>query len=278
MKGRGSGRSRFQYLRVPTGPGSRKHCNLAQMNTFDTTCNWKEHLSDSAYAVQQERPLLLVEGLCKSYNSAELRQEVFSHLDLQIAGGEAVALLGASGSGKTTLLNLISGIDTPDSGRVMIDGLDLNTQGELHRTLIRRVQMGFVFQFFNLIPTLTVQENIAMPLELNGRPAAEQRQLAGYLLQQIGLPHTADRFPETLSGGEQQRVAIARALAHRPRLLLADEPTGNLDEQTGDDIMELLIGLVREQQTALLLVTHSSRIAERADRILRLSQGRLVPG
>jgi len=224
------------------------------------------------------RTLLSVEELRKSYTSAEVRQEVFNHLDLQISSGEIVALLGASGSGKTTLLNLISGIDSPDSGRVMVDGVDLNEQQEPQRTLIRREQMGFVFQFFNLIPTLTVAENIAMPLELNRRPTAEQRQTATDLLKQIGLAHTADRYPETLSGGEQQRVAIARALAHRPRLLLADEPTGNLDEQTGDEIMELLVGLVREQQTAVLLVTHSSRIAKRADRVLRLSLGRLVTG
>jgi len=224
------------------------------------------------------RTLLSVEGLRKSYTSAEVRQEVFNDLDLQISSGEIVALLGASGSGKTTLLNLISGIDSPDRGRVMVDGIDLNEQKEPQRTLIRREQMGFVFQFFNLIPTLTVAENIAMPLELNRCPAAEQRQTATDLLKQIGLAHTADRYPETLSGGEQQRVAIARALAHRPRLLLADEPTGNLDEQTGDEIMELLVGLVREQQTAVLLVTHSSRIAKRADRVLRLSLGRLVTG
>ena len=222
-----------------------------------------------------DKPLLLVEGLRKFYQSASHQQQVLANLDLAIGSGEIVALIGASGSGKTTLLNLISGIDTPDDGRVLIDGLDLHAQGEPQRTQHRRNHMGFVFQFFNLIPTLTVAENIALPLELNGASAAQQRQPVTDLLQQIGLPHTADRYPDTLSGGEQQRVAIARALAHRPRLLLADEPTGNLDEDTGRDIMTMLVELVREQSTALLLVTHSSRVAEQADRVLHLSQGRL---
>ena len=215
-------------------------------------------------------------GLLKSYPSAGYRQEVFTRLDLHIRKGEIVALLGASGSGKTTLLNLISGIDTPDGGRVLIDGVDLHAEGEPERTLIRRRHMGFVFQFFNLIPTLTVAENIALPLELNGVSSRQQAASASALLRQVGLFHAAQRYPETLSGGEQQRVAIARALAHSPRLLLADEPTGNLDEQTGDDVMAMLVGLVREQETALLLVTHSTRVAAQADRVLRLSQGRLV--
>jgi len=221
------------------------------------------------------RPLLTVAGLSKGYPGPGRNQEVFSGLDMQLCGGEVVALLGVSGSGKTTLLNLISGMDTPAAGRVLIEGTDLHSQGEPGRTLVRRHLMGFVFQFFNLIPTLTVAENIALPLELNGASVEQQRAASAQLLQQIGLSHTAQRYPETLSGGEQQRVAIARALAHRPRLLLADEPTGNLDEQTGDAIMSMLVDLVRAQQTAMLLVTHSSRVAARADRVLRLSQGRL---
>ena len=221
------------------------------------------------------RPLLTVAGLSKDYPGAGRNQEVFSGLDMQLYRGEVVALLGVSGSGKTTLLNLISGMDTPAAGRVVIEGADLYAQGEPGRTLVRRRLMGFVFQFFNLIPTLTVAENIALPLELNGASAEQQQAASDQLLQQIGLPHTAQRYPETLSGGEQQRVAIARALAHRPCLLLADEPTGNLDEHTGDAIMTMLVDLVRAQQTAMLLVTHSSRVAARADRVLRLSQGRL---
>lgn len=220
-------------------------------------------------------PLLTVTDLQKHYSSAGRRQEIFTQLSLQVSRGEIVALLGTSGSGKTTLLNLISGIDTPDGGVVMIDGVNIHAQGEPHRTMIRRNQMGFVFQFFNLIPTLTVAENIALPLELNGHNSAEQAAPVEYLLQQIGLVHTAKRFPETLSGGEQQRIAIARALANRPKLLLADEPTGNLDEQTGEDIMRMLVSLVREQQTAMLLVTHSQRVAAQADRVLRLGNGRL---
>jgi putative ABC transport system ATP-binding protein len=223
-----------------------------------------------------DHPLLSVVGLRKDYRSAGRNQEVFSRLDMHLCRGEVVALLGASGSGKTTLLNLISGIDTPDAGRVLIEGADLHALGEPTRTLLRRRLLGFVFQFFNLIPTLTVAENIALPLELNGASAAQQQATSAQLLQQIGLSHTAPCYPDTLSGGEQQRVAIARALAHRPRLLLADEPTGNLDEQTGDAIMAMLVDLVRAQQTAMLLVTHSARLAARADRVLRLSQGRLL--
>ncbi len=237
-----------------------------------------DELSNTAAAADHAPPLLSVQGLQKSYTSAGQKQLVFQHIDLQVYPGEIVALLGTSGSGKTTLLNLISGIDTPDSGTVLVDGLDLHQQGEPGRTLVRRRQMGFVFQFFNLIPTLTVAENIALPLELNGSRARQQQQPVGELLQQIGLAHTRDRYPETLSGGEQQRVAIARALAHRPQLLLADEPTGNLDQQTGDEVMAMLVELVVQQRTALLLVTHSSRVAAKADRVLRLSQGQLVPG
>ena len=224
----------------------------------------------------EKAPLLLVAELSKFYQSASHQQPVLTNLDLTIGSGEIVALIGASGSGKTTLLNLISGIDSPDGGRVLIDGLDLHAQGEPQRTQQRRSQMGFVFQFFNLIPTLTVAENIALPLELVGASRQRQQQTVQELLQAIGLGHTAERYPDTLSGGEQQRVAMARALAHRPRLLLADEPTGNLDEETGDGIMKMLLRLAREQSTALLIVTHSQQVAARADRVLRLQRGSLI--
>ena len=233
-------------------------------------------MPDAHTKTDARSPLLTVQDLHKSYPIAGARQAIFSHLDLQLHNGEIVALLGASGSGKTTLLNLISGIDTPDRGSVQIKGIDLHAAGEPGRTLLRRQHIGFVFQFFNLIPTLSVAENIALPLELNGSGSEQQQASVDHLLQQIGLPHTRDRYPETLSGGEQQRVALARALAHRPALLLADEPTGNLDQQTGDDIMAMLVKLAHQQQTALLLVTHSTRVAQQADRVLCLSQGRLV--
>ena len=184
-------------------------------------------------------------------------------------------MLGASGSGKTTLLNLLSGIDSPDSGTVKIDNTDLYSLDENSRTLLRRQKLGFVFQFFNLIPTLTVAENIALPLQLLSKSAAEIADVTSSLLNKVGLAGVESRYPETLSGGEQQRIAIARAVAHQPLLLLADEPTGNLDEETGLSIIHLLNTLAREQNISMLLVTHSQQVADSADRILTLQQGKL---
>jgi putative ABC transport system ATP-binding protein len=218
-----------------------------------------------------------VENLTRIYHTGSTRQVVFDALTFSIDKGEAVALLGASGSGKTTLLNLVSGIDTPDKGRVLLDGVDVHALAEPERTLLRRRQIGFVFQFFNLIPTLKVGENVALPLELLGADERRAQQRAATLLADVGLGGLDMRYPETLSGGEQQRAAIARALAHQPALLLADEPTGNLDEDTGDRVIELLTGLARRQGTTLLLVTHSSRVAQAADRVLRLSHGQVIP-
>jgi len=219
--------------------------------------------------------LLAVRHLTKTYRSGEKLQTVFDDLDFQVQTGEVAALLGASGSGKTTLLNLLSGIDSPDTGSVWIDGIDIHAQAEPERTLFRRRHIGFVFQFFNLIPTLTVGENVALPMELAGSEPRQARERAGELLEQVGLAGMAARYPETLSGGEQQRTAVARALSHRPRLLLADEPTGNLDESTGDRVMALLTGLARDQGTTMVVVTHSPSVARAADRVLQLQHGRL---
>lgn len=216
--------------------------------------------------------MILVENLSKAYRSGHSRQVVFERLSFRVQPGEVVALLGASGSGKTTLLNLISGIDTPDGGRVRLDGVEVHALAEPERTLLRRRRIGFVFQFFNLIPTLTVGENVALPLELLGTEGGAEARAAG-LLEEVGLAGMRRRYPETLSGGEQQRAAVARALAHQPAILLADEPTGNLDEETGDRIVELLTGLARRQDTTVLLVTHSSRVAAAADRVLQLHRG-----
>lgn len=220
--------------------------------------------------------MLRVEGLAKHYLSGHVRQTIFENLVFHINKGEIVALVGASGSGKTTLLNLLSGIDSPDAGRVLFDNLDMHCQGEPGITLLRRQRLGFVFQFFNLIPTLTVAENIALPMELTGHGAKEINQRVAELLDRIGLPHMQDRYPETLSGGEQQRTAIARAIAHRPDLLLADEPTGNLDEETGKAIIQLFSQLAREEATTLLIVTHSHEVARSADRVVLLQQGQLI--
>ena len=219
--------------------------------------------------------MLRVENLAREYSTGSSRQVVFDRLTFSVEQGETVALLGASGSGKTTLLNLISGIDTPGSGKVLLNGVDVHGLAEPARTLLRRQHIGFVFQFFNLIPTLKVGENVALPLELLGEEDSKAEQRAAALLGDVGLGGLSGRYPETLSGGEQQRAAIARALAHRPALLLADEPTGNLDEDTGDRIIQLLTELARQQGTTMLLVTHSNRVAQAADRVLRLSHGRV---
>lgn len=220
--------------------------------------------------------MLSVTELCKGYQSGSHHQTIFEGLNLHLDKGEIVALLGASGSGKTTLLNLLSGIDTPDKGRVLINGVDIHAQGEPARTLLRRQQLGFVFQFFNLIPTLTVAENVALPMELIGADEAAMQQRVSYLLHRVGLAQMQDRYPDTLSGGEQQRTAVARALSHRPQILLADEPTGNLDEETGQRVISLLGDLVRDQATTMLIVTHSRAIAAAADRVLQLHQCKLI--
>ncbi len=219
--------------------------------------------------------MLKVSGLSKHYQSGRVSQTIFDQLELEIGPGEVVALVGASGSGKTTLLNLLSAIDIPDSGQVWIDGQDIHALAEPHRTLLRRQQLGFVFQFFNLIPTLSVGENVALPMELTGHAPAETRQRVNHLLERVGLNHFYDRYPDSLSGGEQQRTAIARALSHHPKILLADEPTGNLDEETGRKVIALLNELARDQGTSMLIVTHSPSVAQTADRVLRLQHGEL---
>ena len=217
-----------------------------------------------------------VDRLRKVYQSRGASQPVFDALSFTLARSEVVALLGESGSGKTTLLNLISGIDTPDAGRVLLDGMAIHGLGEPARTLLRRERIGFVFQFFNLIPTLTVEENIALPLQLLGRSPRVAREQVSRLLVETGLAGAGARYPETLSGGEQQRAAIARALVHEPALLLADEPTGNLDEKTARRIIDLLTDLVRRKGATLLLVTHSEAVSRSADRILSLRDGQVA--
>jgi putative ABC transport system ATP-binding protein len=202
---------------------------------------------------------------------------VLHQLDLTVAAGEHVAIVGRSGSGKSTLLNLIAGIDRPDAGCIEIAGERVDGLDERRRTLLRRRRIGFVFQFFNLVPTLTVGENLRLPLQLNGlADAAGEARLQG-LLEAVGLADYGERFPETLSGGEQQRVALARALVHQPDLILADEPTGNLDAATGAKVWALLRGLTQSRGATLLLVTHNAEQAAQADRALQLQDGRLQP-
>jgi putative ABC transport system ATP-binding protein len=212
-------------------------------------------------------------GVSKTYEDGATRHDVLRGIDLDVAPGEMVALMGPSGSGKSTLLNIIAGIDAPDRGTVEVSGRDLGSMTERGRTLLRRGDIGFVFQFFNLIPTLTALENVLLPLELTGRGDTG---IARRLIDRVGLTDRDGAFPDELSGGEQQRVAIARALAHEPKLLLADEPTGNLDSATGTRILDLLTDLVRERGTAMMVATHSSDVVERAHRVLTLHDGAIV--
>src|SRR6185369_1208810 len=190
--------------------------------------------------------------------------------------GEIAVLVGKSGTGKSTLLNLLSGIDLPSSGEVVIDGVSLTRLTERERTLFRRDKIGFVFQFFNLIPTLTVEENLLLPMELKGRIGPEQRRAALALLAEVGLADRAGSFPDLLSGGEQQRVAVARALAHDPLLVLADEPTGNLDLETGLAVLGILDRLTRNAGKTLVMATHSPEVVGLADRVFRIEECRLI--
>ena len=223
-------------------------------------------------------PILHVRDLHKSYREGETVHRVLTGASARIERGSFVVLLGPSGSGKSTLLNLVSGIDTPDAGEVRVDGRPLASLSERERTLFRRRHLGFVFQFYNLLPTLTVEENLLLPVELSGSVPDGARQRAAALLERVGLADRTDSFPDRLSGGEQQRVAAARALIHRPALVLADEPTGNLDAETGARVMDLLEELVRDEGRTLLVVTHARELAHRADRVLRIRDGRLVEG
>ena len=201
---------------------------------------------------------------------------VLCDTDVAIGRGEFAVLIGRSGSGKSTLLNLLSGIDQPSSGDVVIDGVAISALSERERTLFRRDHIGFVFQFFNLIPTLTVAENLLLPLELKGKVRPEQRRAALDLLAEVGLADRAESYPDRLSGGEQQRVAVARALAHDPLLVLADEPTGNLDLETGLQVLEILDRLTRRAGKTMVMVTHSPEVVGMADRVFRVEDCRLV--
>ena len=219
--------------------------------------------------------MITIRNLHKRYAEGDAQRAIFTGLNLDIKRGQWVALLGQSGSGKSTLLNLLGGIDLPDAGEIQIAGQTITALREVERTRCRRRQIGFVFQFFNLIPTLTVAENLLLPLELNGLATPEQCEGALELLNNVGLGDRRHSFPERLSGGEQQRLAIARAVVHRPLLLLADEPTGNLDAATGGRILDLLLTLHQQAGTTIVMVTHSQEVAARADRALLLDAGQI---
>ena len=213
----------------------------------------------------------------RSFDEGGRSREVLRGLSFDVAGGELLALVGRSGSGKSTLLNLIAGIDRPDSGRIVIDGCEVSGLDERARTLFRRAHIGFVFQFFNLISTLTVEENVRLPLELGGARAASVRAEARRLLQSVELGDRGGESPDHLSGGEQQRVAIARALVNAPAVVLADEPTGALDAETGRLVLGMFVEQSRRQGTTVILVTHSDEVARTADRVLVMQDGRIAP-
>ena len=219
--------------------------------------------------------MLKLKGLCRSFREGDCEHRVLDHAEARLADAEVVAVVGRSGSGKSTLLNLISGIDRPDSGSVEVDGVEVTSLAEPRLTLFRRRHIGFVYQFFNLVATLDVEENVRLVLELNGLRGAEARARSAAVLEEVGLAGRARSAVDALSGGEQQRVAIARALVHRPRLLLADEPTGNLDEETARQVLPVLLSLARRQGATLLIVTHDAGLAAAADRVLELKDGRL---
>lgn len=221
-------------------------------------------------------PVVRLHDLRKEYIEAGQARVVLDGISATFQEGAFVVLLGHSGSGKSTLLNLISGIEKPTAGHVSLQGVPITKLRERERTLFRRDNVGFVFQFFNLISTLTVLENVTLPQELAGRNQDDVETAAMNLLARVGLADRRDTFPDKLSGGEQQRVAIARALVHDPMLVLADEPTGNLDEETGDRVLDLLLDLTRSEGKTLIMATHNPEIARLADRVLRIHDGRLV--
>jgi putative ABC transport system ATP-binding protein len=219
--------------------------------------------------------VLSIRQLSRSFREGARVHRVLDRLDADIGSGERLAVMGRSGSGKSTLLNLISGIDRAEGGTIEIDAVEVTALAEPARTLFRRAHIGFVYQFFNLIPTLDVAENVRLVLELNGVRGARARERSLAMLAAVGLGDRAASAVDQLSGGEQQRVAIARALVHEPRLLLADEPTGNLDQQTARELLPLLLSLTRERGTTLIIVTHDQQLAAAADRVLELCDGRL---
>ncbi len=225
--------------------------------------------------------MIVAEGLGKTYRSGGRPLPVLRALDLAVEPESVVAIVGPSGSGKTTLLGLLAGLDEPTTGRVLLDGVDIFGLTEDERAGFRAAHVGFVFQTFHLLPSLTALENVLVPMELlgggRGAPRArELRERAARLLERVGLGDRLDHYPSQLSGGEQQRVALARAFANRPRILFADEPTGNLDAGTGAAVVALMDELNREARTTLVLVTHDVALAERADRVLRIGGGGIL--
>jgi len=217
--------------------------------------------------------VLETRALTKTYGEGELRVEALRGVDLRVGQGELLAIMGPSGSGKSTLLHLLGGVSAPTCGKVFLEKVDLAVLSDDERTIIRRERIGFIFQSFNLLPTLTAAENVSLPLELNGVPTRESRRRALVSLELVGMAHRKTHLPSTLSGGEQQRVAIARALVIEPAVVLADEPTGNLDSVNGCQVTTLLRRLSSERQQTIVMVTHDPNVAAQADRLVSLRDG-----
>ena len=217
-----------------------------------------------------------IRDLYQSYQESGNEHEIFADLNFTVAQGEFIVLLGRSGSGKSTMLNLISGIDFPASGELLVNGVDLTILSEHERTLFRRRNIGFVFQSYNLIPTLTVEENLLLPLELIKRDDVEGRQRVAELVDSLGLGNRLQSYPDRLSGGEQQRISIVRSLVHDPALILADEPTGNLDLETGQQVLALLDNLASKRGKTLIMATHSREVIGKADRIVTIKDKGIV--
>jgi len=221
-------------------------------------------------------PAIRVSALTKSIQTATHKVDILRGIDFDVQHGEFVAIMGPSGSGKSTLLGLLAGLDTPTTGKIILDGEDITGLDEDQMARLRGRKIGFVFQSYHLLPTLTAEENVLLPYELTGGNGSEGRQRARDLLESVGLPDRRDHYPVQLSGGEQQRVALARAFMVRPPILLADEPTGNLDSQNGQHVLELLISLNQREGTTLVLVTHDLALSSRAGRRIVLRDGLVV--
>jgi putative ABC transport system ATP-binding protein len=240
---------------------------------YDTSTEVTEAMTDS----HVERPLVYeLREVSKAYSLGGGQVHAVKEVDLAIAAGDAVAIAGPSGSGKTTLLQLLGGLDRPSAGNVLFEGTDLASLGDRELSALRLLTFGFVFQQFNLIPTLTASQNVEVALAPAGGTSTSRRETVHRLLESVGLAERADHVPSKLSGGEQQRVAIARALANEPHVLLADEPTGNLDSATGAEIIELLMSLSGQARRTVVVVTHDSDVAARAHRVIRMQDGRLA--
>ena len=257
----------FWYARA-TNNQEAKRMKLDRIKRFQPIGNWQQYQQPSTAFVE-------LRNLSRDFAEGITQRRVLDDLSIGFEAGSFIVLLGQSGSGKSTLLNLISGIEKPTSGTILVDGVPITELNARACTLFRRDQMGFIFQFFNLIPTLTVLENITLPQELAGNAPQDVAAKAKALLEKVGLGDRADAYPDKLSGGQQQRVAIARALVHEPRLILADEPTGNLDEDTGETVLQLLLELTRKANKTLIMATHNPEIAKYADKVLRVHEGHL---